>query len=269
MIPAPILYLTRFDTKNFLKQWTVPLQKVSVLWDIKNRWRTLLSSPFYAWKFSILEFFWSTEATPTKFFGTVRQQTFDGKLWCPPLSFSLILNIFRYRNFFQTQKGSLRNFSVLWDETLSTESRDTPLLSIKFFDTPNWWNTKGFPYQTFWHCERENFWRKFVIIPAPFLIPNIFRYQKFSEAEKVSTVKFFGTVRQQIFDGKSWCPPLSLIFNIFWYQKFSETQKGSSTKFLGTVRLSTENRDTLLQKVQKSVVELIFVKNLWKLNSKQ
>ena len=47
----------------------------------------------------------------------------------------------------------------------------------------------------------------------PLLIHKFLRYRKFSETQKVSPTKFFGTMRQQIFDGKSWYPPslLSLI----------------------------------------------------------
>ena len=71
------------------------------------------------------------------------------------------------------------------------------------------------------YCETKQFWRK-IVIPAPSHIPNVFRYQK-----------------------------------------FSETQNGSSTKFFWhceTKTFSTEKRDTLLHKVQKSVMELIIEK---------
>ena len=65
------------------------------------------------------------------------------------------------------------------------------------------WNTKGFPYEVFRYCGTKQFWRK-IVIPAPSLIPNIFRYQRFSETQKGSSTNFFGTVRQKFFNGKSW-----------------------------------------------------------------
>ena len=147
------------------------------------------------------------------------------------------------------------------------------------------------------------FWTETCVTPSPLLIHKFLRYRKFSETQKVSPTKFFGTVRQQSFDRKLWYPPLFLIPKVFRYQKFPESQKGSSTKFFGTFRqvfdrklwysfppplihkilrylnfsetqkvfltkfLCTEkqksfngNPDTLLHKVQKSVVELMFVK---------
>ena len=133
---------------------------------------------------------------------------------------------------------------------------------------------------------------------------------------KVSPTKFFGTVRQNIFDWKSWYsllpspPPLIHNFysipDFFWYTD----QKGSPTKFFSTEtkkkfdtkswdkslkhqifrypklvthwrfplrnfsalwdeNFSTENRDTLLHKIHKSVVELMFVRTFWELISKQ
>ena len=39
--------------------------------------------------------------------------------------------------------------------------------------------------------------------PSTLLIHKIFGYQEFSETQKSSPTKFFGTVRQQIFDRKS------------------------------------------------------------------
>ena len=62
-----------------------------------------------------------------------------------------------------------------------------------------------------------------------------FRYQDFFETRKGSLTKFFGTLSQNTFDGKSWYPPplLSLTFSM---PEISDTLKGSSTKFFGTVR---------------------------------
>ena len=112
-------------------------------------------------------------------------------------------------------------------------------------------------------------------MPIHFLFPNIFPKRKFSETQKGSSTKCFGTVRWNHFDAQSWRPPpfLSLLFFdfktiwkterslfkkfryyetkkvdgeswcpptffslTFFQKKISETQKGSSTKYFGTVR---------------------------------
>ena len=57
-------------------------------------------------------------------------------------------------------------------------------------------------------------------------------------------MKFFGTVRQKIFDGKSWYSLPPLIHKLFRYRTFSETQirRVHSTKFFGTVRQKKFNK---------------------------
>ena len=47
---------------------------------------------------------------------------------------------------------------------------------------------------------------------TPLLIHNFFPYRKFSEAQKGSPTKLFGTVRLKIFDGKSWYPLICIKF---------------------------------------------------------
>ena len=133
---------------------------------------------------------------PTKFFGAVRQKIFDVNLWYI-------------------------------------------LLCIKFFDTPDFLKHWRDAHEFFRHCETKYFRRKIVI---PLFIHEIFRYPKFfwniqgmptkNSAlwdEKFSTencdtpyyaykfsipqifgniegvpTKFFGTVRQKIFDVNLW-----------------------------------------------------------------
>ena len=70
-----------------------------------------------------------------------------------------------------------------------------------------------------------------------------FEFLFWNTAQKGSPTKFFGTVRQKIFDGKSWHN--SLKHEIFPYPKLV-TLKGSPSKFFGTVRqkILTENRGT-------------------------
>ena len=147
----------------------------------------------------------STEGFPYEISRHCETKNFRRKILILPL---LIHKLFRYRKISETQhrRVPLRNFSALWDKKISTETFDTPpsLLSINFFATGNFLKhiTKGFPYEIFRHCETKQFRRKNVNPPS--LIPNIFRHQKYSETQKGSSTKFFGTVRQKFFNGKSW-----------------------------------------------------------------
>ena len=60
---------------------------------------------------------------------------------------------------------------------------------------------------------------------APSLILSMFWYQNFLQTMKGSSTKCFGTVRQKLFDGKSWYSPSPfLIHKPFHKGKFSETQ---------------------------------------------
>ena len=77
----------------------------------------------------------------------------------------------------------------------------------------------------------------------------------------------FSALRQKVFDGKSWSPLLSLTFfdNRNCLKHRSVTRRNFSA--LWDENFSRENRDTLLHKVQKSMVELI-CKNSLKTNIK-
>ncbi len=86
------------------------------------------------------------------------------------------------------------------------------LLSMNFFAAGNFLkhSTERFTYKIFRYCETKNFRLKILILPPPpsypytFSLPEIF----WNTAQKGSPTKFFGTVRQKIFDGKSWYSPL-------------------------------------------------------------
>ena len=68
-----------------------------------------------------------------------------------------------------------------------------------------------------------------------------------SETLKGSFTMFFGTVRQKIFDGKSWYPP-PLIHKVFRYRKFlKHSREGFPCEIFRhceTKKFSTENRAT-------------------------
>ena len=68
-------------------------------------------------------------------------------------------------------------------------------------------------------------------MPTHFLFPNIFLKRKFSETQKGSSTKCFGTVRWNHFDAQSWRPPhfLSLLF--FDFKKILNTERSLYEKF--------------------------------------
>ena len=89
------------------------------------------------------------------------------------------------------------------------------------------WNTKRFPYEMRRYCEPKTLTR--ILMPTPFLFLNVFRYRKFSEQQKGSSTKRFGTVKQTISKHNGDVRPI-FILNIFRYQNVFETKKGSATK---------------------------------------
>ena len=139
-------------------------------------------------------------AFSTKFFGIVRQQTFQWRSWYSPLRHKVC----RYQNFSKTQNGSPTKYLVLWDNEFLNEDRDVPLCS-----------KKNFRYQ------------------------KIFKAQKAPSTSFFGTIKQqifvgFGSVRRHLFYRETWYSPLRQ--KIFRYLKLSETQKCSPTKYFGTVR---------------------------------
>ena len=204
----PLMY-ENFRNRIFPQPGKVPLWNFSVMWyqkiSTENR-DTRSRIPLLSIKFSIPEIFRNKETkrgSPTKCFGTVRQNNFDGKSWYTPPSF--ILNIFRYQKFFlKHRRVPLRYVSAQWD--------------------------------------KNNFNGKSWYLP-PSLISNVFWYQKFSGAQKDSSTIFFGTVRENSFDRKSWYN--SLMHKIFRYPKLVNL-KGFLRKVsvLWEKTISAENRDT-------------------------
>ena len=130
---------------------------------------------------------------------------------------------------------------------------------------------------------QENFEGKSWYFPL-LLIHKLFRYQKLSETQhrrvplrnvsvlwdkkfttenrdipginhalKGSPTKFFGTVRQTIFDWKSWYSPL-FIHKLFRYPKFSETQHRRvplrNVSVLRDKKSSTKNCDNTLLSIK-------------------
>ena len=177
--------------------------------------------------------------SPMMFFGGVRQKIFDRKSWYP----TLMHKVFRYQKTSETQKGSPTGFFGIMRQKnfprriVIPPTSPPPLSCMTFFDTWISLKYRRFPCEDFRYCETKSIRQKIEIPPPPLsFIYKIFWYQKFSETEKGSPTKFFGTIRQKKFDEKWWYPLLIL---------------------------------SLLHKILKSMVELMFVENLRKLNSKQ
>ena len=146
-----------------------------------------------------------------KYFGTVRTESFGWKSRNPRtlfLSLSLSLSLFFSSKLFDTRK--------------LFEGRRVPLWKLSIL-----WETK-------------NNQQKFV--PLPSFINKNFLYPNFSVTQEGSSTKWFGIMRQNNFDGKSWyrLPLLSIFF--FRYQKYSETQKISSSNCFGSVRRKSFDR---------------------------
>ena len=140
--PLALLSLTAFGSGK------VPLRNVLVLWD-KKLWTEIRGTH-------------SPDLLFIKFFdtGTFLEHSTEGFLY-EMFWYCETTNFWR-KNVILTPP--LRNFSVLWDNTISTENRDTCTI----------------PY------------------------PQFFRYHKLYETLYVCATKLLGTVRQNVFDGNSW-----------------------------------------------------------------
>ena len=184
-----------------MKHWSVPYEVFSVLWDnklfIANSWysplrHNIFRYPSFLWNtegffyekirscetkrfwqkivipatslipnlFQYQKFSETQKGSSTNFFGTVRLKNFDRKSWDNRLE----RKIFRYPKLLTLWRVPQRNVSVLWDETISTENRNS----------------------------------------YPFLLSLFFPIPQFNETLKDSHTKIFGTVAQKNFDGRFW-----------------------------------------------------------------
>ena len=160
----------------------------------------------------------------------------------------------------------------MWDKKISTENSVIPLLSVSFFDTRFFLKHRRVALRFFLVLSDTDFDKNRDTHP-PSLIHKLFRYTKFSESQKGCPTKFFGTVRDRLwqkvvirthfllpikmfgtrsllkgfpYDTFWYCEtktltrnrdtsPSSLIHKSFQYTKFSETQTCSPTTRLDTV----------------------------------
>ena len=151
-----------------MKHERVPLPNFSALWDKKNS--TIENRDITLWsiKYFDTRSSWNTKGFPsTEIFGTVRQKNFDGKSWYSP-----------------------------------------PLLSINFFTTGNFLkhSAEGFLYEIFRHCETKKFRQKIENRDITLWSIKYFDTRSSWNTKGFPLTEIFGTVRQKIFDGKSWYP---------------------------------------------------------------
>ena len=191
------------------------------------------------------------------------------------LSPLLFIKFFDISIFLGHRKVPLRSFLVFCDNKLFTRIRDTTLLGIKYFanwhflkhrrfpllniralsektslkENPDFLKQKFFPIPEFSDRLRASTTKILALrqkklteihdTPSPSIHEN-FRYRIFLGHRRVPDTMFFGIVRQQTFDKKSWYFP-------HWHKIFrnpncSETQKGYSMKKFGTVRQNDFDR---------------------------
>ena len=139
-----------------------------------------------------------------KFFGTVRQESFDKKSWHN----SLKHKIFRYPKLVTHTEGFpykiFRHCETKSFWQIIVILPPPPPLIHKFFRYQKFCETKkGSPTKFFGTVRQQIFYRKSWYSP---LSHKVFRHPKFSETQTGSSTKFFGTVRQKIFNGKLWYP---------------------------------------------------------------
>ena len=181
----------------------------------------------------------------TKFFGSMKQTFFDGKLWYSLLCIKFFdtakflkhwsdahetfghcdTNNFRRKNmipllcrkffvtifFLENRRGPSQNFSFRSCETKIFD-RTVMLPRSYAWKILKWkvfWNKKLFSNEIFWHSETKIFWTE--------------------NRDKSPSHPYIKETSDKILK----LPPLLL--EIFRFQNFSETQKCSLTKFIGTV----------------------------------
>ena len=135
---------------------------------------------------------------PTKIFSPVRQQILDRKSLYSrlfPPSTLVFIKFWDSKIYQQHRRNPSRYFSVLWDTLFPTENHDIPSL----ISNPSWYpETSGTQKKS-----RKNFFgpvRQKIFDGKSWnmsLIFNISRHQNFTEKQKDSTTKFFGTLSQK------------------------------------------------------------------------
>ena len=170
------------------------------------------------------------------FFGTVTLKNIDGKPWYSLLPL-LSMKFSDARNFLKHRRITLENVSVLWDKKFRRRNVISPPFFSMIFvpyqkvsETQNG-SSRRFSVLWDWNYSKEN--RDTRSFPP--VIHEIFRQRKLSGAQKDYSPKCFGTVRKKISEGKSWY--LSIRHKFFRHPNFSPAHKCSTRMFFGNLGL--------------------------------
>ena len=172
--------------------------------------------------------------------------------WCSP---ALVFEKFFDTRLFSNQRKALIRFSTaLWDNKLSTENRDTPILCMNFirypkiFETPKcspmyffttvrqkfltkpwyppppihesflyqfFWNTDVFPYEFFRQCDTNCFrWKIEINLPRLLFIHKFFIPKEILKNRRV-LLWSFPVVRDKKFSANPWYTPLLCMKNFY------------------------------------------------------
>ena len=163
--PRPLISKKFVDTKFFTKRGRVRLRISSVMWQKRIR-RKIVIPPRLSLIFSIPHMFLSTEEFLYGVFWSCETQSF----WREVVKIHPLYlhKIFRYPNFPEIRKVSLRTLLLLWGRTIATKNRDTrSLISIISWYQKFCEEKEEFPYEVLRACETKSISREVVIIQPP------------------------------------------------------------------------------------------------------
>ena len=226
--PDPFFLQHFLHLEYYLKHRRVPWPTLLVLWNKIVLQRIVIPLPFLCMKKFDARFFRSEEVFPNEMFQYCETKELTENRVAHPVSYpkkhfsisksfwstiGFLYEMFRYCE----TSAERRNFSGESWYTSPSYARKFSILKIC-------WHRKVFPYEMRRYCEPKTLTR--ILMPTPFLFLNVFRYRKFSETQKGSLTKSFGTVKQSSFTENP-DTPTPLMQEKFLNQIFSETMKAS------------------------------------------
>ena len=203
----PFLTLQILDTRNSLSHRRARLRSYSSFWDRRNR-RDILVPPFLSLEFVDSRISPRQRIVPLPNVSVPwdKKSSIENHEIVIPTS---LMHFFSNHSFFETQKGSSTNLFGIVKQKISTGYLDAPLLNLEVLDTGNFlrhrsvtlrnvsvlWDKIAFHGKSWKHDS------------PPYPLPcyaNLISKQKASETQNCSSTKCVGTVRQKVFDRKSW-----------------------------------------------------------------
>ena len=151
---SPLSSIKNFPLpKNLWNAEWFPGEVFSVLWDKRNFRQNLESSPSFAWKFSIPDFFWNTEVFSYEFYRQCETINFQRSLVIPPC---YAQNFAIHEFFWNTELFPNENFRYCGTNVFDGETwNPLPLWCIKIFDIANFLKHWRDAHEIFWHCETK------------------------------------------------------------------------------------------------------------------